>query len=450
MGVFEPADPIGHGAARDTEIAGQDGDALASIAPEQGQQSLVEGVHLSIRQRILPFWQFRGRRNVICVVPPDVPDADNDSLSRESTIMAIVTSREFELQQPAQAEPVADRVAPRPATRFLSPDDIVALVNRRGAANVMAAIAAAIRADFCRWQEFDKSARVGCHSPHGVIELMPIADARRFSFKYVNGHPGNPRFGLPTVMGFGVLADLATGQPLLLSELTLTTALRTAAMSALAARELARPDSRTMALIGNGAQAAFQALAFAHLVGIETVRLFDVDRAATARLVEHLDREGIDWVGCSSAAEAARGADIVTTVTADRRRAAVVTAAMIEPGMHVNAVGGDCPGKTELAPAVLAGADVFVEYEPQTRIEGDLQQMPADFAVTELWRVFTGKAPGRRQRGAVTVFDSVGFALEDYSALRYLYDAALELAIGQPIALVPTLGDPKDLFALLG
>ena len=379
--------------------------------------------------------------------------------------MSITTRRGVVLQHPAESSPVtdralarpatpesspvADRALARPATHFLEPDDIVALVNRRGVGNVMAAIADAIRADFCRWEEFDKSARVGCHSPQGVIELMPIADARRFSFKYVNGHPGNPQLGLPTVMAFGVLADLATGPPLLLSELTLTTAMRTAAMSALAARELARPESRTMALIGNGAQAAFQAVAFARLVGIETVRLFDVDRAATARLVEHLDREGIDWVGCGSAAEAARGADIITTVTADKARATVVTAAMIEPGMHVNAVGGDCPGKTELAAAVLAGADVFVEYEPQTRVEGELQQMPADFAVTELWRVFTGKAPGRRQRDAVTVFDSVGFALEDYSALRYLYDAALELAIGRPITLVPPLENPKDLFALL-
>ena len=280
--------------------------------------------------------------------------------------MSITTRRGVVLQHPAESSPVtdralarpatpesspvADRALARPATHFLEPDDIVALVNRRGVGNVMAAIADAIRADFCRWEEFDKSARVGCHSPQGVIELMPIADARRFSFKYVNGHPGNPQLGLPTVMAFGVLADLATGQPLLLSELTLTTAIRTAAMSALAARELARPESRTMALIGNGAQAAFQAVAFPRLVGSRRCGCSMSIAQRPRSLVEHLDREGIDWVGCGSAAEAARGADIITTVTADKARATVVTAAMIEPGMHVNAVGGDCPGKTELAP----------------------------------------------------------------------------------------------------
>ena len=96
--------------------------------------------------------------------------------------------------------------------------------------------------------------------------------------------------------------------------------------------------------------------------------------------------------------------------------------------MHLNAVGGDCPGKTELHRDVLLRASTFVEYEPQTRIEGDIQQMPADYPVTELWRVLAGQAPGRRDAGEVTLFDSVGFALEDYSALRYLADSARELA----------------------
>jgi ornithine cyclodeaminase len=112
-------------------------------------------------------------------------------------------------------------------------------------------------------------------------------------------------------------------------------------------------------------------------------------------------------------------------------------------------VGGDCPGKTELEAAVLQAAQVFVEYEPQTRIEGDLQQMPADFAVTELWQVLTGRAAGRRDAAAVTVFDSVGFALEDYAALRLIRDLARGLGLGTPVDLIPALADPKDLFAQL-
>jgi ornithine cyclodeaminase len=309
---------------------------------------------------------------------------------------------------------------------------------------------AAIEADFRRWPEFDKVARVASHSKAGVIELMPVADANDYSFKYVNGHPANTAVGLATVMAFGVLADVATGCPKVLSELTLTTAIRTAATSVMAAKLLARPDSRTMALIGNGAQSEFQALAFHHLLGIRTLRLFDTDPAATAKLVRHLRTTSrLRVVQCASAAEAASGADIVTTVTADKRRAAIVTPGMVEPGMHFNAVGGDCPGKTELHPAVLEQASVFVEYEPQSRVEGDVQQMPPDFRVTELWRVLTGQAPGRHGSTEVTVFDSVGFALEDFSALRLISGLARDAGLGRSIELIPALADPKDLYGAL-
>lgn len=336
-----------------------------------------------------------------------------------------------------------------PTTLYLGVDHVVALVRRRGLAACIAGIAERIEADYRRWHAFDKTARVASHSPDGVIELMPIACTERFAFKYVNGHPRNTRDGLPTVMAFGVLADVATGAPRLLSELTLTTAMRTAAMSALAARVLARPGSRVMALIGNGAQAEFQAIAFRDGVGMRELRLFDTDPAATDKLVANLAGSGLVLRRCASTAEAVRGADIVTTVTADKTNATILTPEMLTPGQHLNAVGGDCPGKTELHPGVLQAGPVFVEYEPQTRIEGDIQQMPADFPVTEFWRVLAGEAPGRTQARQITIFDSVGFALEDYAALGWLYDAARALGLGEPIGLVPRQADPKDLFGVL-
>ena len=341
------------------------------------------------------------------------------------------------------------KTSPLVPTQFLSADDVATIVIRQGIAESLRGMADAIQADYLRWQDFDKHARVGNHSALGVIELMPIADASTYTFKYVNGHPSNTALGLSTVMAFGVLAKVDTGEPELLSELTLTTAIRTAAMSALAARVLARPGSLRMALIGNGAQSEFQAMAFHHLLGIQEVRLFDTDPLATAKLVANLRHTGLRLVSCASAAQAVRGADIVTTVTADKTSATIITPDMVEPGMHINAVGGDCPGKTELHPGVLRGASVFVEYEPQTRIEGEIQQMDADFAVTELWQVLQGQAVGRTSQAQVTVFDSVGFALEDFSALRYMRDCARRLGIGQPLALIPALADPKDLFGLI-
>ena len=331
-------------------------------------------------------------------------------------------------------------------TRLIDLPTLATFVHERGAARCMTDLAAELRADFLRWESFDKSARTASHSPRGVIELMPVADDALYSFKYVNGHPGNPASGLPTVMAFGVLAEVRTGYPLLLSELTLTTALRTAATSALAAQALARPGSRRMALIGNGAQAEFQALAFHALLGIRELRVYDTDPAATDKLARNLAHvDGLTVERAASTAEAVRGVDIVTTVTADKSRATILTPAMVAPGMHLNAVGGDCPGKTELHPDVLRGARVIVEYEPQSRVEGEIQQLPADHPVTELWRVLRGDAPGRTRADEVTVFDSVGFALEDYSALRYLYQQAQARGLGVDVELVPT-DDPKDLF----
>ncbi len=332
-------------------------------------------------------------------------------------------------------------------TRFVDVQTMSQLVQSMGAERFIGALADTIRDDFLRWEDFDKSARLACHSDVGVIELMPVADDRTFTFKYVNGHPSNPARGMQTVMAFGVLADVETGYPLLLSELTLTTALRTCATSLMAARALARPDARRMALIGNGAQSEFQALAFHAHLGIEEIAVYDVDPRATAKLVRNLSAyPELRVRKAESATDAVRGADIVTTVTADKALATILTPDMIEPGMHINAVGGDCPGKTELHADILRNARVFVEFAPQTRIEGDIQQMPEDFPVVDLWRVLAGNEAGRQQRDQVTVFDSVGFALEDFSALRFVLSECERRGLGETIELVPSSEDPKDLF----
>ena len=333
---------------------------------------------------------------------------------------------------------------------YLSVPDAAQLILAKGVRQCIAAIADNLREDFMRWGDFDKSARVANHSKDGVIELMPISDDSLYSFKYVNGHPSNTKLGLSTVMAFGVLSHVDTGTPLLLSELTLTTAIRTAATSVFAAQLLARPDSRVMALIGNGAQSEFQALAFQHLMGIEEVRLFDVDPAATAKLADNLQGSGLEVVVCSSTAEAVKGSDIVTTVTADKNYATIVTPEMVEPGMHINAVGGDGPGKSELETSVLQAGKVFVEFAPQAYMEGESRQMPVDFVVTELWEVLAGQKAGRDSAAQITVFDSVGFALEDFAAMRFLHHAALQAGLGSRLDLVPALDDPKNLYGSLG
>ena len=338
---------------------------------------------------------------------------------------------------------------------FIGVSRVRELLARRGIARFIEELVTEIEADFLRWDAFEKSPRHATHSSVGVIELMPASDGQLYAFKYVNGHPKNTQAGLLTVTAFGVLADVQTGYPLLLSELTLTTALRTAATSVLAAQRMARAGSRVMALIGNGAQGEFQAIAFHHLLGIRELRLYDTDPAATHKLERNLARlrlPGLQVVRCASTAAAVEGADIITTATADKRNARILTPGLIVPGVHLNAVGGDCPGKTELHRDILLRPDVrvVVEYEPQSRIEGEIQQVDASYAVTELAAVLAGRVAGRAHDGEVTVFDSVGFALEDFSALRYLRRLHQEERGARPqVDLLPALEDPKDLFGLL-
>jgi ornithine cyclodeaminase len=337
-------------------------------------------------------------------------------------------------------------------TRFVDVPTMSRLVEQIGISRFIGELADTIREDFINWPDFDKSARVANHSDIGVIELMPVSSSQRYAFKYVNGHPKNTQLGLYTVMAFGVLADVETGYPVLLSELTVATALRTCATSLMAARALARPDSRRMALIGNGAQSEFQALAFHYHLGIEEVVVYDVDPLATEKFIRNMAAHpSLKVRRAASTAEAVKGVDIVTTVTADKALATILTPDMVEPGMHINGVGGDCPGKTELHADVLRAGKVFVEYEPQTRIEGDIQQMPADFPVVDLWRVLAGQTAGRENPEQVTIFDSVGFALEDYSVLRYINSKTEAGNLGVGIELVPwgehgDDNDPKDLF----
>lgn len=332
---------------------------------------------------------------------------------------------------------------------FVDTRNMARWVADTGVEVIVAGMAEQIRRDFLRWPEFDLTPRIASHSTDGVIELMPTADRATYSFKYVNGHPSNPANGFQTVTAFGVLADVATGYPTFWSEMTILTALRTAATSALVARTLARPDSRVMALIGAGAQAEFQTLAFRALLGIEQIRVWDTDPLAVEKYRANLAGTGIDIVVATSARAAVAGADIITTCTADKTNATILTADMVLPGVHVNAIGGDCPGKTELDADILRGATVFVEFTEQTRIEGELQQLPDTFAVTEIWEVLAGLKAGRTSAEQVTVFDSVGFAIEDFSALCYLRDSLQGSDYAVDLELIADPADPKDLFSLV-
>lgn len=334
-------------------------------------------------------------------------------------------------------------------TRFVDVPNMVRWTAARGPETIISGLIQYLEEDFLRWEAFDKTPRVASHTPFGVIELMPTSDHETYGFKYVNGHPSNPARGFQTVTAFGVLADVHNGYPTFLTEMTVLTALRTAATSGMIAKKLARADSRVMAMIGTGSQSEFQAMAFRTALGITTLRVWDTDPAAMEKFVRNMSPLGFDIMIASSAADAVAGADVITTCTADKANATILTADLVVPGVHVNAIGGDCPGKTELDPTILELGDVFVEFTPQTRIEGEIQQMPADFPVTEFWKVLGNRLPGRTSAGQVTIFDSVGFAIEDFSALRYVRDAVDGTNFFENVDLVANPEDPKDLFGLV-
>ncbi|MGB7319214.1 MAG: ornithine cyclodeaminase [Planktotalea sp.] len=332
---------------------------------------------------------------------------------------------------------------------FVSVEHMMQLIHQIGLEQILIDLTNAIEADFLRWPEFDKTPRVASHSETGVIELMPTSDGEVYGFKYVNGHPSNTRTGHQTVTAFGLLADVATGYPVLLSEMTILTALRTAATSAMAARALAPKGAHVMAMIGNGAQSEFQSLAMKAVCGVDTVRLYDIDANATRKCAANLASSGLKVIVCTSPEDAIEGAHILTTCTADKQYATILSDNMVGAGVHINAIGGDCPGKTELAKGILERSSIFVEYPEQTRIEGEIQQLESEHPVTELWQVLNGTQAGRTSQQQVTLFDSVGFAIEDFSALRYIKTAIQGTGFSIQLDMLADPDDPRDLFGMV-
>ncbi len=307
--------------------------------------------------------------------------------------------------------------------------------------------------DFSNWDNFQKSARHAIYVRNGVLELMPICNDEFYSFKYVNGHPNNPLSNKLNVVAFGMLADVITGYPLMLSSMTLLTALRTAATAALASRYLAKKTSKHLAILGCGAQSEFQVLAHAALFELTTVTYFDIDPDAMLRFAHNLKDEAFTLMPVDNVQAAIMGADIIVTATAAKEKLHILERSWLTAGQHICGIGGDAPGKTELDPEILKHAKVVVEYLPQTLKEGEIQNLGLDaasFVYAELWEVLSGLKAGRENGDEITVFDSVGFALEDFSILRLCYQLASEYRLGKQIDLIPqTLADCKNLYGLL-
>lgn len=332
--------------------------------------------------------------------------------------------------------------------RLITTDIMSGIVRDIGASALIQRIRERMELDFANWDSFTHSARYAHYIAEGAIELMPTGDSECFSYKYVNGHPGNVAKGFPSIMALGQLSDCRSGLPLVLCEMTILTALRTGATTQLAASYGARSDSEVLCVIGNGTQSVFQAIALCDILPIREIRYYDIDSVAMETFAGHMHTlfSGIKLSPAKNPVDAAYGAEVIVTVTEAFGHQNLLSLAHVKPGVFVAAVGGDCPGKTELAADLVEGADILVEFEPQTRKEGEIQRCPDKSVRAHLHELVRGRATARSGESTIVMFDSVGFALEDYSALRVMHEIAEELDLAR-VSLVPEgMDNVKDLY----
>jgi alanine dehydrogenase len=255
-------------------------------------------------------------------------------------------------------------------------------------------------------------------APQGDFRAMPAKGAGIAILKWVTSFPGNPAAGLPVVMGMICISSAEDGRPLALVDVRSITALRTGAVAAVAAQELAREDANSVGIVGCGLHGTWAARCLAAAEYGPGV-CFDPDPEAAGALAGELGWE-------AGALDEALDCDIVTCVTPGA--APVVRQGDLRPGLHLNMLGADGPGKAEAEPEAVARAELFCDEWTQASHGGELTGaveagLVAREQVTELGAVLTGDAPGRSGPQAVTLFDSTGLAIQDLALCLALIEA---------------------------
>ena len=337
--------------------------------------------------------------------------------------------------------------------KIITEELLTGLIEKHGFKNFLVELMQVLKKDFSRWDEFNIIPRPAMHVPGGVLELMPVCDNEFYTYKYVNCHPNNFEDGLATVVATGQLSRIDTGYPIMFSEMTLLTALRTAATTAIATDLMSRKNSEVLAMIGTGAQSEFLVTTINLVRDIKEIRYFDIDAKAMDKFEKNLVGTNFKLVRCEGVQEAVLGADIITTCTACRAHVDVLKNDWIKSGVHINGIGGDSEGKTELEFSILSRCQIAVEYFDQCVVEGEIQRFDKDEAEkkvhAELHELITGKKQGRDNEEQITLYDSVGIALEDFSALTFLYDLIHKYNLGEESNLTPVIDNPKDLISMI-
>ncbi len=278
----------------------------------------------------------------------------------------------------------------------------------------------------------------------GDWRIMPayIPSMNVAGVKTVGVNPKNRERGLATVIALITLVDPDTGAPLVVMDGTLITAWRTGAAGAVAAKYLARRDSRVMGIVGAGVQGRYQAIfTLSVMKNINEVKIYDVRKEASKKLGEMLEKEfGVDVKIAESPMEASKGVDVLATCTPAREP--IIKDEWIEEGTHINAIGADAPGKEELEPTLLKRAKIVVDDKEQAAHSGEINVPLRKGYITlndiyaELGEIVAGLKPGREDDSEITIFDSTGLAIQDVATAKVIYERALKEGRGKRIKLV--------------
>ena len=343
-------------------------------------------------------------------------------------------------------------------TLLLSSDDIADLVRAVGTDRLMDHVIDGI-SRACRGYDashYEVPIRDGFSyngESTGLVEWMPLLHAdRQVALKLVAYHPDNPdRLSLPTVLSTAILFDTASGHADCIVDATFLTSIRTGAASAIASRVLASPESRTLGLVGAGAQAVTQLHALSRVFDLERVLIADVDAAAAESFVDRVKVLGLsEKIEPRPVADIVREADIICTATSiDVGKGPVLPDGEFKPGVHINAVGSDFPGKTELPLALLERSLVCPDFREQAVREGECQQLDSDDIGPDLVELVKRESEFSGQQSRSSVFDSTGWALEDYVTVRILTDLAEKHDCGRRIQFETVSADPKSPYGFL-
>ncbi len=325
-------------------------------------------------------------------------------------------------------------------TYILSHDMVTNMIHQIGLKTVYRQLVRQMKLDYMHWHDFHHQSRISAESPNGVIELMPIHNQQHYAFKYVNGHPSNPSRQLPSVCAFGCLSDMDSGIPVLIADMTLLTAIRTAACAAMVYDCIRYPqDTIDIAIIGTGAQSEFQITAMHEMHPIGTCYYYDIDDHAMQKFSDNLSEYPFNLQAINGVADIPSACDVIITATSCLTPSALAIKQSNRRKIII-AIGGDAPNKQELNRTLIENSTVIVEYLAQTKREGEIKSANPKQIIT-LHELVQSK---QTLSNDLIVFDSVGFAIEDYSTLVMCQGWFESLP---PHEFFGVLDDPKNLFS---